>query len=373
MVVQSFLNRNILLKELDKYPTIAKLNVKSHYNNFKGDVMFTFYSDEREWNLCYNERQGLWVTRYSWTPLYSANINNIFWSTDKQRASVLATIYDNRNTTHGLLTTNNTMDLGRWKTDTALVGYELADGYRMEIAEATGYKLVDNKEVSFSISPDAFTIEGSTLSLPLARVGSEVYYMLIDVKVTPQIKGDDITPFTTTIGVVRDYGSAQYDKLMRNALFVHGKAGKFDEMSYDDASFDNQILPCRWYNKQEPFEFEFVVNGKEIGYHKIFNNLAVISNNVQPGEFEFTIEGDAYEFNKEGIFRSEKFGEDEYAKCPVLKYDNDIDYQVSQKFENCTLNWDTTTNQYSVTVHEPTFNIKEVGRVFSNIHYKEDK
>jgi hypothetical protein len=58
MKVQRFLNDHILLKEADKYPIIALKNVKSHYNNYKGDVMFTFYNKDtdEEWNLCYNER-----------------------------------------------------------------------------------------------------------------------------------------------------------------------------------------------------------------------------------------------------------------------------------------------------------------------------
>ena len=43
MRIQRFLNDNISLKEDDKYPLISLLNVKTHYNNEKGDVMFTFY------------------------------------------------------------------------------------------------------------------------------------------------------------------------------------------------------------------------------------------------------------------------------------------------------------------------------------------
>jgi hypothetical protein len=60
MKVQRFLNDNITLLEEDKYPTIGLRNVKSHYNNYKGDVMFTFYNftEGKEWHLCYNERMG---------------------------------------------------------------------------------------------------------------------------------------------------------------------------------------------------------------------------------------------------------------------------------------------------------------------------
>jgi hypothetical protein len=58
--VQKFLNKNITLKEHEITPIIGIRNVKSHYNAFKGDVMFTYYDDintleERAWNLCFNE------------------------------------------------------------------------------------------------------------------------------------------------------------------------------------------------------------------------------------------------------------------------------------------------------------------------------
>jgi hypothetical protein len=53
------------MSEKDWIPTIALKNVKTHYNANKGDVMFTFYREGKEWNLCYNERVGLFTTRYS--------------------------------------------------------------------------------------------------------------------------------------------------------------------------------------------------------------------------------------------------------------------------------------------------------------------
>ena len=50
-----------------------------------------------------------------------------------------------------------------------------------------------------------------------------------------------------------------------------------------------------------PFEFEIVVNEPK-GLHKIFDNLMIISNNVEPESFEVEITGDVYGFNKEKIF-----------------------------------------------------------------------
>jgi hypothetical protein len=46
--MQKFLNDNINLKESDQLPTIGLRNVKTHYNKFKGDIMFTFYNGDKE-------------------------------------------------------------------------------------------------------------------------------------------------------------------------------------------------------------------------------------------------------------------------------------------------------------------------------------
>jgi hypothetical protein len=48
-------------------------NVKTVYNAFKHDIMFTFYDNlygmsEKAWNLCSNEFLGMFTTFYSWIP-----------------------------------------------------------------------------------------------------------------------------------------------------------------------------------------------------------------------------------------------------------------------------------------------------------------
>ncbi|MDD7753459.1 MAG: hypothetical protein PUJ51_02975 [Clostridiales bacterium] len=50
MKVQRFLNDNIKLSEEDKKPIIGIKNVKTHFNNFKGDIMFTFYNTSNNTN-----------------------------------------------------------------------------------------------------------------------------------------------------------------------------------------------------------------------------------------------------------------------------------------------------------------------------------
>ena len=86
--VQEFLNKNISLSERELEPIIGVRNVKTHYNKFKRDVMFTFYDnlygfEEKVWNLCYNELQQKWITFYSWVPSYSENIYNQYFSFDR--------------------------------------------------------------------------------------------------------------------------------------------------------------------------------------------------------------------------------------------------------------------------------------------------
>jgi hypothetical protein len=48
MLVQRFLNDNINLTDYEQNAIVASRNVKTHYNNYKGDVMFTFYNGDKE-------------------------------------------------------------------------------------------------------------------------------------------------------------------------------------------------------------------------------------------------------------------------------------------------------------------------------------
>jgi len=53
-------------------------------------------------------------------------------------------------------------------------------------------------------------------------------------------------------------------------------------------------MPTNWYGELHPFEFEFVVADIPIA-QKIFNNLKLISNKVEPESFEFEIVGESYD------------------------------------------------------------------------------
>lgn len=86
--LQKFLKDNLDVNEQETKPNVLSLNVKSHYNKHKQDLMFTFFKvigdDYLGWNLCYNEITKKFTTFYSWIPSYSGNINNIYYSFDNE-------------------------------------------------------------------------------------------------------------------------------------------------------------------------------------------------------------------------------------------------------------------------------------------------
>jgi hypothetical protein len=93
--VQEFLNNNITLGERELTPKIGIRNVKTVYNAFKRDVLFTFYDntygfEEKVWNLCWNEILEMFITFYSWVPSYMENINNIPFSFNRDTSKWIA-------------------------------------------------------------------------------------------------------------------------------------------------------------------------------------------------------------------------------------------------------------------------------------------
>lgn len=81
MHIESLLN-NTMNNDYDI--AIGKEDVRTHYNSFKGDIIFTWYNDNKQISICYNERQQLWVTKYDWIPMVSENNNGEFYSLQKK-------------------------------------------------------------------------------------------------------------------------------------------------------------------------------------------------------------------------------------------------------------------------------------------------
>ena len=117
--VQEFLNQNITLSERELSPMIGIRNVKTFYNAFKHDIMFTFYDNlygttEKSWNLCWNEILSLFTTFYSWIPAEMQNIDNIPFSFNRDTVKSIAKlgISDHGNDySDGVTLTNNILHI----------------------------------------------------------------------------------------------------------------------------------------------------------------------------------------------------------------------------------------------------------------------
>ena len=115
--VQEFLNNNISLSEREVTPILGVRNVKTFYNAFKHDVMFTFYDNlygtsEKSWNLCWNEILGMFTTFYSWIPSDMCNIDNIPFSFDRDTVKAIGKlgVSDHGNDfSDGVTLTNNVL------------------------------------------------------------------------------------------------------------------------------------------------------------------------------------------------------------------------------------------------------------------------
>lgn len=119
--VQEFLNQNISLSEKELTPIIGIRDVKTVYNAFKHDVMFTFYDNlqglsEKSWNLCWNEVLGVFTTFYSWIPSEMVNIDNIPFSFDRTTVKAISKlgISDHGNDfSDGITLTNNLLKVSK--------------------------------------------------------------------------------------------------------------------------------------------------------------------------------------------------------------------------------------------------------------------
>jgi hypothetical protein len=119
---------------------------------------------------------------------------------------------------------------------------------------------------------------------------------------------------------------------------------------------------CHWYGNLYPFEYEFVVN-QPAGFHKIFNNLIIISNNVEPDSLEVEIVGDSYDFKEEFIKQTD---ENIKYKFPIISLPKNKTYQTK-------LTLDKVTNEHRLIMHQDCLNIKDFGRRLGNISYVEGK
>lgn len=437
--IQQYLNDNITLKEREKTPTIGIRNVKTHYNAYKRDVMFTFYDDlygieENVWNICFNEILGKWITQYSWVPSYSENIDNIFFSFDRDTSKAIAKLgmtgikynissIDSEIQSDGIVLDNVLISGGLVGT-LNLVNRVLKDNI-LKASNKVNENLLFTFKLNKNIYSKYFYIEGNKLYARSNYPKDRTIYLDILCELNSQEVSKDPNlsqylngwkeyinvnrgQFSNTIAVVdSSYYSAkdEYGRLtnLTTDFWKHGKSGIID--------IQEKMKPCFWYGKQHPFEYEFIVNDNP-GVHKIFENLNIISNKAAPESFHYQVVGEVYNFahDKSNIYYRQEatkelyqnLGSDiifdrNYKEAPISRneastlfpwYYERIDtfdniyhsYQQKQSafnkdYENMTgteISYDNHLNEYNVTTHCKGADLTKVGRLRGNMQYRED-
>ena len=153
--VQEFLNQNISLSERELTPILGIRNVKTFYNAFKHDIMFTFYDNlygihEKSWNLCYNEMLQIFTTFYSWIPSEMQNIDNIPFSFNRDVVKNIAKLgisnHDN-DFSEGVTLTNNVINItDQIKNEFNVSNKTLCLKYIDKSGEEKEYKFINNNK-----------------------------------------------------------------------------------------------------------------------------------------------------------------------------------------------------------------------------------
>ena len=301
-VVTKFLNDFVNLSEYDFEEYQGHINVKTHYNAFKQDVIFTYYKDIPEygddgkiikwsegttWSLCYNLVTQTFTTFYDWYPVESCNIDNIYFSFDKEQIDSV---------------------LDKKADDVKIVQCELHDSSGELKFIKMSKALIDpqfyEKCKVYYVTPGAsYTAKASTLTskdyicyYELINGSWEFTYQQGDYTlnaVGDQIADLKIVQLKEGISIQENEQGPLKLYNLRNStpnrmlLWKHGQAGLYDNQG--------KIKPTHWYGKQHEFNFEFVVNENPVK-QKIFNNLKILANKAAPAKFEYEVIGEGYEW-----------------------------------------------------------------------------
>ena len=150
------------------------------------------------------------------------------------------------------------------------------------------------------------------------------------------------------------------DEPTTNDIWYHSET-----TGYDDEHVSN------WYNGNQKFEFEFIVSDP-IGVNKIFDNLQIISNNVQPDEMEITIIGDDYEFKRDLTNLTPWHKElAEYQNVNDIHTTSNTHGDNLYRSDNWTYVLDHRLNQKAIVNFQKFKDIYKFGRRLGNIQYKE--
>ena len=307
--VNNFLINNITLSEMETSPIIGLRNVKTHYNNNKKDIMFTFYDnvykdEEKTWNLCYNELLDQFITFYSWIPSYSENIDTQFFTFNRNTSKWLTLLNKcNANIPENTGVLLDCPYLSDVNNAIQITFKQRKFGYIDQTEDGTLYhesKDVENiEDIKFRLEPDhwgnwkKFSIDDQDNTLDVSQ-SQELFtennpVVLLEITPYKTITPNEEIPYdvyweTETVALYLNNHPLKTD------FYLHGMSGIID--------CQEQLYPTHWYGEFHPFELEFIVN-ENIGQQKIFSDLVMISNKAEPESFHFEIEGDNYEFSSD--------------------------------------------------------------------------
>lgn len=381
--IQEFLNENITLSEREMTPIIGVRNVKGHYNAFKQDVMFTFYDDlygfeEKVWNICYNEVMQKFITFYSWVPSYSANIDNIHFSFNRDTSkwiSKLASSGSLSTSADGIVLSNVVIDDWETKDDMKLTKLGLVNR-SLPNTQNTGLKI----ELTYEIVKDNFGMYKHFKIITEGEKQNKVSYLALKedfewtvpvVQLNLQCTIDYLYSSESAPQDLDDYVAGWKDYVTYNAglyqssiaitkqevldngvneglnlttdFWKHGQSGIID--------IKDKIKPCYWYGKQHPFEYEFVVVDNP-ATHKIFENLQIVSNKAVPDSFHYEVVGESYEFHedKKNMYIRQEATKDfyQYNGSDILYNRNFLDLRGKQR--DILRNWKPTGQKVKSTM-----------------------
>lgn len=381
--IQEFLNENITLSEREMTPIIGVRNVKGHYNAFKQDVMFTFYDDlygfeEKVWNICYNEVMQKFITFYSWVPSYSANIDNIHFSFNRDTSkwiSKLASSSSLSTSADGIVLSNVVVDdwevkggmklvklglVNRSLPNTQNTGLEIELTYEI-VKDNFGmykhFKIITEGEKQNKVSYLALK-EDFEWTVPVVQLNLQcTIKYLYSSESAPQDLDDYIAGWkdyvTYNAGLYQSSIAITKQEVLDNGVneglnlttdfWKHGQSGIID--------IKDKIKPCYWYGKQHPFEYEFVVVDNP-ATHKIFENLQIVSNKAVPDSFHYEVVGESYEFHedKKNMYIRQEATKDfyQYNGSDILYNRNFLDLRGKQR--DILRNWKPTGQKVKSTM-----------------------
>lgn len=280
------------------------------------------------WSLCYSLLLQQFVTFYDWYPVLSENIDNVFFSFDKDAVDEVL----NSDLSKYIQSPSAVSKKEEASPDVVISGrviisqnqlkHDIDRAFNNDDIEIWTLPEAEDKQFSATIYLPQWQTEKAIGACYAYNSKTKEWEFWCPFNQNGVVNGSVITLETDGYTKIADYHTVTKEYLtsvgalvkdrnnkeiykdtikdcpfyhLRNSakketmkLWKHGEAGLYDNAS--------RCLPTNWYGKQHEFNFEFVV--KDDYSQKIWNNLLLISNKAEPGKFEYEIVGEAYDWHE---------------------------------------------------------------------------